>query len=244
MIFDMNIDIDHVARIEGHGNIHITVKKGKLENAQWAVVETPRFFEAILRGKSFDLAPTLTSRICGICSISHTLVSIRAVERAMQVTVPKPAKLLRLLAKHGETMQSHILHLFFLVAPDFFNAGSILPIVTSHPDLAQIAIRLKGMANDMCDIVTGRTTHPISLVIGGLSMAPDKSNLAKLKQMILDRRNDVFETIGLFKTLSIPDFSRETEFVSLKGESDYAWIGGNLISTDGIEKKEDDYLDM
>ena len=114
MKVNMNIDVHHIARVEGHGNIHITVRDGELIEAEWQVVETPRFFEAILRGRPHDMAPTLTSRICGICSIGHTLASLRAVERAMQVRVPKNAQLLRLLAKHGETIQSHILHLFFL----------------------------------------------------------------------------------------------------------------------------------
>ena len=114
MKIDMNRDVHHVARVEGHGNIHVKVIGGELIEAQWEVVETPRFFEAILRGKSHDLAPTLTSRICGICSIGHTLASLRAVERAMKIEIPRTAQLLRLLGKHGESLQSHFLHLFFL----------------------------------------------------------------------------------------------------------------------------------
>ena len=129
MKIDMNIDVHHVTRVEGHGNIRVSVQNGELKEAMWQVVETPRFFEAMLRGKSHDLAPTLTSRICGICSIGHTLASLRTVERAMKIEIPRTAKLLRLLGKHGETLQSHFLHLFFLVAPDFF---SIIPPYTKE----------------------------------------------------------------------------------------------------------------
>ncbi len=86
-------------------------------DASWEVIETPRFFEVMLKGMSAERAPFLTSRICGICSISHSLASIRALERAMEVsTPPKPPKAIRLLAMHGETLQSHALHLFFLAA--------------------------------------------------------------------------------------------------------------------------------
>ena len=42
---DCNIDVHHLTRVEGHGNIHIRIKEGKLVEATWAVVETPRFFE-------------------------------------------------------------------------------------------------------------------------------------------------------------------------------------------------------
>ncbi len=244
MKVNMNIDIHHLTRVEGHGNIHVKVENGKLVESKWAVVETPRFFEAILRGKSYDSAPTLTSRICGICSIGHTLASLRTVERAMGVKVPPIAQKLRLLAKHGETLQSHFLHLFFLAAPDFFKVGSVIPIIETHPEIAKIAVRLKGLANDMCDLIAGRTTHPVSLVVGGVSKAPKKRELEALKKAILERLPDVEATVDLFKTLTMPEFERETEYVSLKGVKTYPWIGGDLVSSDGVIKKEDDYLAM
>ena len=63
MKLDMRIDVHHLARVEGHGNIHIEVKKGRLKDARWEVVETPRFFEAMLRGMSHDMAPVLITVI-------------------------------------------------------------------------------------------------------------------------------------------------------------------------------------
>ena len=241
---NIKIDVHHLTRVEGHGNIHIEVKKGKLVQAKWAVVESPRFFEAMLRGISHDMAPILTARICGICSIGHALASLRAVENAMGIEIPETAKKIRLLAKHGETLQSHFLHLFFLVAPDFFNAGSIIPIVQSNRAVVENALRLKKFANDMCDILAGRTTHPVSLCIGGVSRVPVKNELQKLRADMSDRLADAQEAVKLFETLKMPDFIRETEFVSLKGEENYPWIGGKLVSTDGVLKNENDYLAM
>ena len=241
---NMKINVHHLTRVEGHGNINVTVRDGKLIEAQWEVVETPRFFEAILRGKPHDLAPTLTSRICGICSIGHTLASLRAVERAMDVKVSKNAQMLRLLAKHGETLQSHVLHIFFLAAPDLLNVTSVLPLTKSHPEVVAIAVRLKGLGNDLCDLVAGRTTHPVSLVVGGLSKAPKKEELQAMRQRLEERLADVVTTVEVFKGLTLPDFARETEFVALKGENSYPWIGGDLVSTDGVVKPEDDYLAM
>ena len=244
MKVDMKIDVHHLTRVEGHGNIQIEVKDGKLLKAQWAVVETPRFFEAMLKGMSHDLAPMLTARICGICSIGHALASLRAVERAMEIEIPEAARMLRLLAKHGETLQSHSLHIFFLVAPDFFGVPSIIPLIKAHPEVAGLAVRLKKAANDLCDLIAGRTTHPVSLVVGGVSKAPEKEQLRDIRQVFVDRIPDIEATIELFKTLTIPDFVRETEYVSLKGVDSYPWIGGDLVSTDGVVKPEDDYLAM
>lgn len=241
---DLNIDIHHLTRVEGHGDISIRIENGKLADARWAVVETPRFFEAMLKGMSHHMAPTLTSRICGICSIGHCLASLRAVERAMKIRVPKTARLVRLLAKHGETLQSHALHVFFLAAPDFFKAGSVLPLIESHPDLAGIALRLKGLGNMLCDVAAGRTTHPVSLVVGGISKPPAKRKLEELKRAVQERLADSNAAAEIFAGLDIPDFTRETEFVSLKGTDDYPWIGGTLMSSDGVQKRENDYLAM
>ncbi len=241
---NMKINVHHLTRVEGHGNINVTVTDGKLVEAQWEVVETPRFFEAILRGKAHDLAPTLTSRICGICSIGHTLASLRAVERAMDVKVPKNAQLLRLLAKHAETLQSHALHVFFLAAPDLLNVNSVLPLTQTHPAVVAIAVRLKGLGNDLSDLAAGRTTHPVSLVVGGLSKAPCKKELEAMRQRLQDGLADVVTAVEVFKGLALPDFVRETEFVALKGQDSYPWIGGDLVSTDGVVKPEDDYKAM
>ncbi len=238
------IEVHHLTRVEGHGDIRIEVRDGQLVDARWAVVETPRFFEAMLRGMSHEMAPVLTARICGICSIGHTLASLRAVERAMQVPVPETARLLRMLAKHGETLQSHSLHVFFLAAPDLLHVGSVIPIIQSHPEVAGIAVRLKGLGNRICDRIAGRTTHPVRLVPGGVSRAPRKKELEELKQEIEERIPDIRAGLEFFGTLSLPDFQRETEFVSLKGEGKYPWIGGSLVSSDGVEKAEDDYLAM
>ncbi len=244
MKVNMNIDVHHLTRVEGHGNIHVVVENGKLADAKWAVVETPRFFEAMLRGMSHEMAPILTARICGICSIGHALASLRAVENAMGIEIPETARKIRLLAKHGETLQSHFLHLFFLVAPDFFNEGSVIPLVQSNRTVVEIALRLKKLANDMCDMLVGRTTHPVSLCVGGVRKVPNKNELKKLREDMSDRVSDAEKAVELFKTLKIPDFIRETEFVSLKGEESYPWIGGRLISTDGVLKNENDYLTM
>ncbi len=241
---DLNIDVHHLTRVEGHGDIHVKVKNGKLVEAKWQVVETPRYFEAMVKGLSIDLAPILTARICGICSIGHALASFRAIERAMGVEVPKLAQKLRLLAKHGETLQSHILHVFFLAAPDFMNVGSVLPIVKSHPEVAALAVKLKGLANDMCDLIAGRTTHPVSIAIGGFSSVPKRESLESLRDRIKETLPEIVTTAEFFKTIPMPDFVRETEFVSLRGVNHYPWIGGDLISTDGVVKPENDYLAM
>jgi coenzyme F420-reducing hydrogenase alpha subunit len=239
-----NIKVNHLSRVEGHGNIRIRINNGQVEEAGWDVVETPRFFEAILVGKLWENAPYLCGRICGICSIGHTLASIRAVENAFGMVPDQQTERLRLLLKHMETLQSHILHLYFLAAPDFLQLGSVLPLIESHPEVVQRATRLKLLANDACDIIGGRRLHPTRTVVGGFTMLPEKSQLALIKARLEAALPDLVKTAELFQSFTLPDFVRETEFVSLKGKDHYPFIGGDLVSSDGVVRPEDDYLHM
>lgn len=237
----MRIEVDHLTRVEGHGNIRVRVEGGKVKEASWDVVETPRFFEVMLKGKHYTSAGILTARICGICSIGHCLASLRATEQAFGITIPETAEKLRLLAKHGETLQSHWLHLFFLAAPDFLGLPSILPLLSSKPEILDTARKLKGIGNRICDVAAGRTTHPVSLQVGGVARMPDKKELTTLQRDLRSSLDDLERAVELFRTFKIPEFTRETEFVSLKGERDYPFLGGTIVSSDGIELPETEY---
>jgi coenzyme F420-reducing hydrogenase alpha subunit len=244
MKISCNVDVKHLTRVEGHGNISIKIKEGQVKEAKWEVVETPRFFEAMLMGKKWDNAPWICGRICGICSIGHTLASIRAVENAFGIVPSDQTRKLRILLKHMETLQSHVLHLYFLAAPDFLGVGSVFPLIKSHPEEVARAARLKLVANDACDIIGGRRLHPTRTVVGGFTMLPEKHELEALKKRLEDAMTDLAQASEVFRTFPIPDFVRETEFVSLRSEGDYPFIGGDLLSTDGVRMKEQDYEKM
>jgi coenzyme F420-reducing hydrogenase alpha subunit len=239
-----NIQVNHVARVEGHGNIKIRIEDGKLIECTWEVVETPRFFEVMFKGLSVDMAPLLAARVCGICSISHALTSARAAEAALGIQISETAQNFRLLAKHAETLQSHVLHLFFLVAPDFLDVGSVIPVMGTHPEIVDIALHLKGYANQASDLLVGRTSHPMVIKVGGLTRVPRKKQLMKLLNELEDSLPYLQKTLELFNTLPRPDFVRETEFVSLGAEGHYPFIGGDLVSSDGVRMAEDQYRAM
>ena len=244
MKINCNVDVHHLARVEGHGNIKIRIADGKLEEARWEVVETPRFFEAFLVGKKWDNAPWICGRICGICSIGHTLASIRAVENAFGLVPTEQTRKLRLLLKHMETLQSHILHLYFLAAPDFANVGSVFPLIEAAPDIVARAARIKLLANDICDCIGGRRMHPTRTVVGGFTMLPTKAELRGHRDRLKEVMDDLVRTADLFRSFTLPNFIRETEFVSLMGDRQYPFIGGDLVSTDGVRKKEHEYRQM
>jgi coenzyme F420-reducing hydrogenase alpha subunit len=245
MKINLNVDVHHLTRVEGHGNIKIKVENGEVREARWDVVETPRYFEAMLKNKHYTAAGILAARICGICSISHCLCSITASEQAFGVKISDQAAKLRLLAKHAENVQSHVLHVLFLAAPDFLGEPSVIPLIAKKPAVVAVAARLKGFSNRLCDAVAGRTTHPVSFQVGGVMTAPSKKVLMDFKkeveQLVL---SDLKAVADLLATLELPDFMRETEFVALKGKSEYPFIGQDVGSTDGVLRKAKDYLSI
>ena len=91
----INVNVNQVTRVEGHGNIVLNVSDGKIDDLRWEVTESPRLFEVMLRGREYEDVPHIASRICGICSISHTTASIQAVEAAFGFNPSEQTKLLR-----------------------------------------------------------------------------------------------------------------------------------------------------
>jgi coenzyme F420-reducing hydrogenase alpha subunit len=232
---NFSIHVEHLTRVEGHGNIELNVKNGKIEKLQWSVIEAPRFFEAMLRGQNYNELRPITSRICGICSIGHSLASLKATEDALGVKITEQTALLRRLAIHGENMQSHILHIGYLAAPDLLGVGSVFPLVgTKHSDALLKIIKLHRLANEMSDLICGRTIHPIRLVVGGFSMLPSEKQLKELRKRLEESRNITNDVAQVVFSVAdkLPGFNRETEYIALSADNEYALYEGVINSTD------------
>jgi len=240
----LSINVHHVTRIEGHGNIIVNAKDGKIEEIKWEIPESPRFFEAMLRGRNYEDVTWLSPRICGICSIAHATASIQATEAAFGIKPSEQSMLLRKLLYHAETLQSHVLHLYFLVAPDFLGADSVIPLAATQKEVVLRALRLKKLANDLADLICGRKTHPLSCVVGGFVKIPEVEQLKTMQQKLIEATKDLKKTVELFKGLKIPNFVRETEYIALKDSQEYAFISGDIASTDTGAAPVTDYLSI
>lgn len=230
---EVTLNIHHITRVEGHGNITIDVKNGVLEKCELAIVETPRFFEAMLRGRPYGEAHHITSRICGICAVGHATTSLRATEKALGIEPSPQTRLLRELNFAGEMLDSHTLHAYMLVAPDLLGAGSVIPLAKSAPEVVLRALRLKKLAGDICQIVAGRHTHPLAMTVGGFTHFPTAADLRELRRRLIAARADVSATVALFQSVELPAFSRETEYVALRPATRYGFVDGDLVSSDG-----------
>ncbi len=246
MMKDKNFDVEvsHVTRVEGHGNIYVNVRNGTMERCEWNISEAPRFFEAMVVGRQWNELHHITSRICGICSIGHTLASLRATEAAMGIEISEQDLKLRKIALHAENMQSHLLHVGFLVLPDLMGVGSVIPLASSNPKELKTVLRLHRLANEMSDLLCGRTTHPQRLLPGGFSKIPTMKELSGLRERLKASVPDLQATAELFKSQAskLPDFVRETEFIALTKPDEYAFYDGKIGSTDTDAAPASEYL--
>jgi coenzyme F420-reducing hydrogenase alpha subunit len=238
----VNINVNQVTRLEGHCNIVLNATDGKIEKLLWEVTESPRLFEAMLRGRYYEDVSHIVSRICGICSIAHTTVSLQATEAAFGIQPSEQTLLLRKLLYDAELLESHVLHVLFLAVPDFLGVGSVFPLMETHKDVVLMALRLKKLAYNLAELLAGRKTHPLSCVVGGFAKLPDLSELKAVRERLEDAMVDLNTTVELVKTLKIPDFVRETEYIALKDPKEYAFISGQIASTDAGITPVSDYL--
>lgn len=239
---NININVEYITRVEGHGNIVIDVREGQLKVCRLDIVESPRFFEGMLRGRSIFEAQHITSRICGICACGHTLASIQAAEDALGIVPTEQTVKLRKLLLHLEILDSHILHIYLLVAPDLFNVKSFVPLISSNEDVVRTALRMKKTCNDICDILVGRHVHPISAIVGGFTKLPRPRDLDTMLDLLAGMRHDMDTTVALNPYLTFPAFERDTEYVALvSDDSEYPLLMGDVGSTDGVRMQKKDY---
>lgn len=232
----VNINVHHVTRVEGHGNIVVNATDGQIEQVQWQVPEAPRFFEAMVRGRSYEDIQIIVSRICGICSITHSLAATKAVENAMGIEVSEQADKVRILMHYSEQLQSHVLHVGYLVSPDLFGLPSVVPLAAKAPDVVMAVIRLHRLANEWSDLIAGRTTHPVTLKPGGMTKFPTAKELRGLQDRLKKGVADLKAVAEALLSVAgnIPDFTRETEYVALKQDNPptYTFYHGDITSTD------------
>lgn len=239
---NLAVRVEYLTRVEGHGNIVVEVRDGALAACRFDVVEAPRFFEALLRGRSIFEAQHITSRICGICACAHSLASIQAAEEALGVIPSAQTVALRRLLLDLEFLDSHVLHIYLLALPDLVGAKSFLPLVASHEKVVRRALRLKKTVNQLADVLVGRHVHPIAAIVGGFTKIPGLHELEQMHESLAALRPDIEATVSLVASLTFPDFERPTEYVALTSDDGtYPLLAGDIGSTDGVRLAKREY---
>ena len=235
------IKVNYLARVEGEGSINIKIKNGKVSDVKFGIFEPPRFFEAFLRGRLYSEAPDITARICGICPIAYMMSSCQAMEYAFGVKVEGQLRELRKLIYCGEWIESHVLHIYMLHAPDFLGYEDSIQLAKDHPQVVEKALRLKKIGNDIMTLIGGREIHPVNVRVGGFYKVPAKKDLKKIGEDLKWARDASYETVKLVSAFPFPEFEQDYEFVSLRHPDEYPILEGRLVSNKGLNIPVSEY---
>ncbi len=235
------IRTDYLARVEGEGAMTVRLEDGRVEHVELRIFEPPRFFEALLRGRSYLEAPDITARICGICPVAYQTSAVNALEDLCGVEVPEPIRLLRRLLYCGEWIESHALHVYMLHAPDFLGYAGAVELARDAPQAVERGLALKKTGNQVMALVGGREIHPINVRVGGFYRAPSRSELRSLVDPLERAREAALETVRWTAGFDFPERNVDCTLVALFDPDGYAIERGRIRSDSGLDIAPVDY---
>ncbi|MGD8475662.1 MAG: Ni/Fe hydrogenase subunit alpha [Burkholderiales bacterium] len=235
------IKVDYLARVEGEGAFKVVVRDGQIRSAELSIFEPPRFFEALLRGRSFEEAPDINARICGICPVAYQMSTVHAMENALGIAVGGPLRDLRRLLYCGEWIESHTLHIYMLHAPDFLGYDGVVDMAQDHGEAVRRGLALKKIGNEIITLLGGREIHPINVRVGGFYRTPRRRELQALAEHLKWARDAALETVSWVATFEFPDRERDYTFVALSHELEYPFNEGRIVSNKGLDIPVSEY---
>lgn len=229
------IKIDYLARVEGEGALYVRARNGKVREVRLDIFEPPRLFEAFLRGRAYTDAPDITSRICGICPVAYQTSASNAMEAALGIQVDERVRALRRLIYCGEWIESHVLHVFMLHAPDFLGYQDAVAMAQDHPAIVERGLRMKKAGNTLIEVIGGRAVHPVNMRVGGFHKAPRPQDLTALRDELAWARDAASETVRWTASLPFPEYERGYTFMALRDDQRYAIEDGRIATSAGHE---------
>lgn len=250
---EKTLTIKPVTRVEGHAKVSIFLnEQGQVDRATLNIMEF-RGFEKFLEGRPIEEAPNIVTRICGICPVSHHLVSAKACDRAVGVSPTETATKLRELMHMGQYIHNHPLHILFLGGPDFLledvgpTERNMVGLLKAHPELASKAIEVRAFGQKIVEIAGGSAIHPTTSLPGGISKHPGKGRLENLKGEIGSVKNKADQIISAvekgvekkFESLLSED-SWKSYYMALNRGGNFELYDGNIriIGKDGAVEED------
>jgi len=236
-----SIRVPILTRVEGEGALYVRLEGNRIAEVQLNIYEPPRFFEALLRDRPMEDVADITSRICGICPIAYQMTAVQALETIQGIEIEPGIASLRRLMYCGEWIESHVLHIHLLHAPDFFGCDSAMQLAERFPDEVKRGLKLKQIGNRLLELLGGRAIHPVNLAIGGFYRLPRREELAAFVPDMERGLAWSVEAARWLASLDFPDFQAPYQFVALSHPEQYAIESGEIAVSDGERWSIQDY---
>jgi coenzyme F420-reducing hydrogenase alpha subunit len=232
---EVRFQVENLTRVEGEGSLHLRVSDGVVQEAHLSIFEAPRYFEALVAGRTPDEVLDIVARICGICPVAYQMSAVHAFEELFGVTLEPGTRAIRRLLYCGEWIESHALHIYLLHAPDFLGYPSAVELARDHRALVADGLRLKQIGNRLLTLLGGRPIHPVSVRVGGWSRAPKRSDLLAFRPHLEEALRLALATLDVAMGLEAPSFEREPRLVALRHPTEYPLNDGRIVSNDGLD---------
>ena len=246
------LTIDPVSRIEGHAKISIHLNdEGRVSSTQLHITQT-RGFEKFTEGRPFYEMPGITSRICGICPVSHLLASAKACDEILAVRIPATARKLRELLHCAQFVQSHALSFFYLSSPDLLLGmdsdpakRNVVGVIEKFPELARLGIELRKFGLQIIEGLALERVHTSWVVPGGVNAPMSPQLRERIQSEMPGIMAGAERTISFFKG-AIGSFQEEIDYFG-SAPTMYAGMVGRKLSErllrDGRLGKRDTIID-
>jgi coenzyme F420-reducing hydrogenase alpha subunit len=165
------------------------------------------------------------------------------MEDAFGIRIEGPLRALRRLIYCGEWIESHMLHVYMLHAPDFLGYEDAIQMAKDHPEVVRRGLKLKKVGNELVSFLGGREIHPINVCVGGFYKVPTRRELAPLAEKLKWAREAAYETVCWTASLPFPEFEGDYEFVALRHPDEYPINEGRLVSNRGLDIAVNEYDD-
>ena len=237
------INVDHIARIEGKAGIEVVFDGKKVDVVKVNIIEGPRFFEAIVKGKPIEEAVAVFPRVCSFCAAAHKITPVQAAETAIGITPTEQTQLLRELLYIGDYIQSHALHLYFLALPDFLGFPDAFSMGKKYRAVVNAGIALKDIGAELQTIIGSRSIHQENVLIGGFGKIPTKKSLESIYNKLNSLHNIAEEAVEQFVSFSPwSELDAERTHLALEPyDNTYSMFGNQVFSTDGDRFKASAY---
>lgn len=202
------ITISPLTRVNGTWQLDVYIENGVIKEA----LSSGTFFrglEEILQKRDPRDASYLTARICGICSVAHSITSTTALETGVNHEVPKNAILIRNLLYGSDILQNHLRQIYVLCILDYvegpdrppftprYTKGYRLPKTLNDELLGHYfkSIDLHRKAHEMVTLWGGKAPHNHGVVFGGATVRPTSGILKIFTSMLDDIRQFIYNEL-------------------------------------------------
>ena len=122
---------------------------------------------------------------------------------------------------YGSYLQNHASHLFVFAAPDFLDMASVFPLAQANPALFDSALGLKALGNQLCNLVGGRSIHPITAVVGGFTHEPTRDEYLAMADKLDAEREFARQVVDLFRSFTVSAIATQGDMLAMVADGRY-----------------------